>query len=215
MNLKVKPAVRLTCDFCGNDFYPAPQVLEPKTCGHPSCLKDYKRSVRARKTVGAFPAHLYHQVLDRTWKRKMWKEWFLIYTLGETGILISELCHIRPVDLFLDGADMRISIGPDFQSISGTVAGTIERWIRDNEIGRLDRIFPYTKRAAQKMFRRALGAADITGSWGTRSLRHMYGLFVAMATDSDKAVAKALRQKDVCSAKIYVRIARELILKGA
>jgi integrase len=143
------------------------------------------------------------------------KEWFLVYVLGETGILVSELCHIRPLDMFFEDEIKKISIGPDMHQVSGAVAGTIERWIKDKKIERTQRIFPYTKRAAQKMFHRALEASGISGHWGTRSLRHMYGMFVARATDNEKSVAKALRQKDVCSAKIYVRIARELTEKGA
>jgi len=144
----------------------------------------------------------------------MKKEHFLFYILGETGILVSELCDIRPIDLYFDGPDKKIAITPVFHKVSGAVAGTIERWIKGESVSKLQPIFPYTKRAAQKMFHRALRAADVPEPWGTRSLRHRYGLTVALATDDERAVATALRQKDVCSARIYIRIAREL-LKGA
>jgi integrase len=215
MNLKVKrPRGRLTCGFCSNPFFPAPQISDPKTCGRPGCVKEYRRSTRIRKEVASFPNDLYHQVLSQTHSRGMRKEYFLFYILGETGILVSELCDIRPIDLYFEGPDKKIAIAPTFHKVSGGVAGTIERWIKEEGISKLEPIFPYTKRAAQKMFHRAIKAANIEESWGTRSLRHRYGLTVALATDDEKAVATALRQKDVCSARIYIRVAREL-LKGA
>jgi len=214
MNLKVRPINRLTCGFCSNPFYPAPQVQDPKTCGRPDCVRGYKRSMRGRSTIAAFPSSLYHRVLSTTHSRGMRKEYFLFYVLGETGILVSELCDIRPIDLYFEGPEKKIAITPVFHRVSGAVAGTIERWVKEEEVGKLAPIFPYTKRAAQKMFHRALRASEVKEPWGTRSLRHMYGMMVALATDDEKAVATALRQKDVCSARIYIRVAREL-LKGA
>lgn len=226
MNLRIKSCEQQVCDFCHNPFYPAPQVLSPKTCGRPDCIRSYKRSIRNLDKLEALPIPTYHSILNKLCDLGMDKEWFLVYALGETGFLVSELLRIRPVDLYIDGAEKKILITKHsvpvviwtprcYQAISGTTAGVFERWAGRTCKDKWDKVFPYTKRAAQKMFQKAIRVSQVKGSWGTRSLRHMYGLTVARATDSEEAVAKALRLKDMASARIYLRISRELTQKGA
>lgn len=164
-------------------------------------------------------------MLETLHRLGMEKEWFLVYALGETGMLVSELLRIRPADLFFDGAQKKILMHPNlspggwvprvFQKVSGSVAGTIEWWVKSRGVMKWERIFPCSKRGAQKMFERAVRRAKIQGVWGTRSLRHMFALTVAMATDDEVAVAKALRMKGSASARIYVKMTRELMEKGA
>jgi integrase len=184
-----------------------------------------RRLHKVRSGIEAFPLPLYHEMLNLLKERGLDREWLLVYLLGETGMLVSEVLRLRPVDMSFDGADKKIAVVQSndripkwtpriYHKVSGSVAGAMEWWVRKNQVEKWERLFPYTKRMAQKIFRKAIKASEVKGSWGTRSLRHMYGLTVAMATDSEAAVAQALRMKGSGSARIYVRIARELT-KGA
>ena len=110
MNLKLKPSLRKTCGFCGNGFYPAPQVKEPRTCGRPDCLMGLRRLHKVRIGILSLPLPLYHRMLDSLKGKKLDREWFLVYLLGETGMLVSEALRIRPVDLFFDGAEKKILV---------------------------------------------------------------------------------------------------------
>ena len=226
MSLKIKSTEQQTCSFCRIPFYPAPQVPNPKTCGRPGCLKEYKKTTRHQDSLRSLPLSTYHHVLGTLVQRGMEKEWFLVYVLGETGLLVSEFLRVRPVDFYFDDSPKKVLIAHStvpvtswiprhYQHISARTAGVLERWASKYEIQKWSPLFPYTKRCAQKMFQRALRVAGVKESWGTRSLRHMYGLTVARATDSEETVAQALRLKDTASARIYVRISRELIEKGA
>lgn len=225
MNLKIKAPGRETCEFCGNGFFPAPQVKDPRTCGLPDCLKALRRSIKARGLIKAFPNKLYHKVIDTLKEKKLHREWFLVYLLGETGMLLSEILKIRPADLSFKGQENKIMVGRSrspkawsprvTHKISASTAGAIEWWIKKMDVKRWEKLLPFTKRMAQKVFKNALKACNVENSWGTRSLRHMYGVTVAMATDSESAVAKALRVKGTGSVKVYVKTARELMEKGA
>lgn len=223
MSLRVRTEGRLTCGFCGTPYHPPPQVRRTMTCGRPECVRDHRKLLRKRSSVSAFPREEYRRLLERLSDLGMEKEWFLVYVLGETGMLVSELLRIRPADLFFEGPEKKILMHPNlsskgpriFNPVSGAVAGTIERWVKSKNVSKWERFFPCSKRGAQKMFERALKRAKVVGSWGTRSLRHMFALTVAMATDSEIAVARALRMKGASSARIYVKMTRELMEKGA
>jgi len=160
----------------------------------------------------------YRKMLSVLLEKRMPDEWFLVYVLGQTGILVGELYQIRPSDLSFDGPSKTISLYPVRGSktvkishkISGQTAGVIERWVSDHRIAPGDRIFPRTKRTAQNMFKRAMDVAGVEGPYTTRSLRHMYALNVALATGDGMAVAKALRKRDLPSAKFYVTLARKM-----
>jgi integrase len=163
----------------------------------------------------------YHSLLESLKKGSMEKEWFLAFSLGETGMTVQELLELRPEDLFSDGVTHALAIKHSgkrgaprvLHPISSRTAGVFGRWASNNKIERNERIFPYGKHAIYGMWKKALEAASLTG-YDTRSLRHMYGILVAMATDDEKMVARYLRMRDFASARFYVKEARRL-LKGA
>jgi len=162
--------------------------------------------------------NLYRKILAVLWDKQMADEWFLVYVLGQTGLLVGELCKIRPADFSFEGPVKTIALYPVRGSktakishkISGQTAGVLERWIIEHKIPHEERIFPYTKRTAQNVLKRALAAAGFEGHYTSQSLRHMYGLNVAMATEDRSAVAMALRKRDLSSAKIYVTQAKKM-----
>ena len=225
MSLKIRIDDHLICAFCKSPYHPPPQVKRPVTCGRPECLKERRRTLREGRVITPFPRDGYKLMLEVLLNRGLEKEWMLVYILGETGMLVSEVLRIKPVDLYFDGPEKKILVHQSspkpawspkvFQKVSGSVAGAIEGWVKRSGVPRFGRILPVSKRGAQKMFERAVRMAGVQGRWGTRSLRHMFGMIVARATDSIPAVARALRMKGPHPARIYVTMTRELMEKGA
>jgi len=158
-------------------------------------------------------------MLDDLGKKGLVREWTLVHVLAETGMTVKDLVDLRLCDLFFEGPVKLVALrslgrnGPRIlHPVSGRTTGVIERWSMEHESH--GRVFPFTRKTLHKAVKRAFKVSGLEG-YDTRSLRHMYGAVVAMATDSEKTVAGYLRVKDMSSARFYVRYARKLVGKGA
>ena len=222
MHLKLKPTAKCLCGVCGLVYFPAPNVANPSTCGRPECIKEYKRLNRERKGLSFINSDTYHQIVVKLTEKGMERELFLITVLGETGMTVGELCELRPKDIFFKGPEKMVALrqfgnktGPRrVHRVSPRVASILESWVDTLRVRPMDPIFPYTRRTAHNMFRKALVESEVGMHYSTRALRHMYGFNVARATDDEVAVAKAMRMKDAASSRVYISMAREL-MEGA
>jgi integrase len=173
------------------------------------------------------PLNEYHKLLDILQMKGMEREHFLVHVLGQTGLRVSEFIELRAANLSLEGPEKKILVRTlhardkwvGWHKISGETAGVIERWIKKHGIVLSTPVFsykdkngmhkPYTKRAAQAMFKKALKVAGLSESYSIKSLRQMYAITVARATGDVKMVTQALRDRDPRSAMEYVIMAEE------
>jgi site-specific recombinase XerD len=173
------------------------------------------------------PLDEYHKLLDTLQSKGMEREHFLIHVLGKTGLRVSEFIELRAANLSLDGAEKKILVRTlharekhvGWHKISGETAGVFERWVFKHRIPPSTPVFsyrdkhgmlrPYTKRAAQSMFKKALKVAGLPESYSIKSLRQMYAITVARATGDVKMVTQALRDRDSRTAMEYVTMAEE------